>query len=200
MAKSKSHTATQVAEFLEELKSQTDRGTAIIAAAVLDDLLNQLLTARLLNLGSDRHDSLFDGANAPLSSFSAKIEMCFAVGVISNSARLAMHLIREVRNEFAHRIEQIAFDHPTVANMVQTRILSELKKPGRSNRDLFIDSFTAVSFIIYGTLVAGDLRIKPLEETHQQYFLEILSNYSEVLKEAIREVQAEDQNPSPTPK
>jgi hypothetical protein len=111
---------------------------AIIAAAILDDLLNQLLTARLLKLGSDRHDSLFERTNAPLSSFSAKIEMCFAVGVISNSARFAMHLIRDVRNEFAHRIEQITFDHPTVANMIQTRILSGLGKPGRSNRDLFI--------------------------------------------------------------
>jgi hypothetical protein len=146
---------------------------AIIAAAILDDLLNQLLTARLLKLGSDRHDSLFERTNAPLSSFSAKIEMCFAVGVISNSARFAMHLIRDVRNEFAHRIEQITFDHPTVANMIQTRILSGLEKPGRSNRDLFIDSFSAVSFIIYGTLAAGDLRIKPLEETHQQHFLEV---------------------------
>jgi Kef-type K+ transport system membrane component KefB len=50
MPKSKPHTQEQVAAILEELKSQTDRGTAIIAAAVLDDVLSQLLTARLIKL------------------------------------------------------------------------------------------------------------------------------------------------------
>lgn len=143
MPNSKPHTQEQVAAILEELKSQTDRGTAIIAAAVLDDVLNQLLTARLIKLGADRHESLFRRTNAPLSSFSSKIEMCFALGVLSNEARLALHLIRDVRNEFAHRIEQIKFDHPAVATMIQTRVLSALKKPGRSNRDMFIDSFSA---------------------------------------------------------
>jgi hypothetical protein len=194
MPKSKPHTQKQVAAILEELKSQTDRGTAIIAAAVLDDVLNQLLTARLIKLGSDRHDSLFSRTNAPLSSFSSKIEMCFALGVLSNEARLALHLIRDVRNEFAHRIEQIKFDHPAVATMIQTRVLSALKKPGRSNRDMFIDSFSAVAFIIYGSLVLADIRIRPLEETHSSQILEVLAAYSDVVKEAIRETQAKDQS------
>ena len=198
MSKPKSHTQDQVAAILEELKSQTDRGTAIIAAAVLDDLLHQVLVARLIQLGSERHEGLFERTGAPLSSFSAKIEMCFAVGTLSNQARLAMHLIRDVRNAFAHRIEQITFDHPTVATMIQARIMSSLKKPGRSNRDMFIDSFSAVAFIIYGTLSAKDIRIKSLEETHAAYFLEVLAGYSEVLREAIREVQVRDRNPSPT--
>jgi hypothetical protein len=191
MPKSKPHTQEQVAAILEELKSQTDRGTAIIAAAVLDDVLSQLLTARLIKLTSDRHDSLF---KRTLSSFFSKIEMCFALGVLSNEARLALHLIRDVRNEFAHRIEQIKFDHPAVATMIQTRVLSALKKPGRSNRDMFIDSFSAVAFTIYGSLVLADIRIKPLEETHSSQILEVLAAYSDVVKEAIREAQAKDQS------
>jgi hypothetical protein len=166
MSKSKPHTQEQVAAILKELQSQTDRGSAIIAAAVLGDLLNQLLTARLIKLGSDRHDSLFNRTNAPLSSFSSKIEMCFAIGVLSNEARLALHLIRDIRNEFAHRIEQIQFDYPAVAGMIQTRMLPALKRPGRTNRDMFIESFSAVAFILYGTLALRDIQIKPLEDTH----------------------------------
>jgi Kef-type K+ transport system membrane component KefB len=96
MSKPKSHTQDQVAATLEELKSQTDRGTAIIAAAVLDDILHQVLLARLIQLGSERHEGLFERTGAPLYSFSAKIEMCFAVGALSNQARLALHLIRDV--------------------------------------------------------------------------------------------------------
>src|SRR5882762_1358039 len=63
--------------------------TAVIAAAVLDDLLEILLTARFMELSGERHDGLFKKIGAPLSSFSSKIEICFALGVISNEARLA---------------------------------------------------------------------------------------------------------------
>ena len=189
MPKSKTHTPEQIAAFLEELKSQTDRGTAVIAAAVFDDLLIQVLTARFIKLGSDRLESLFDRAGAPLSSFSAKIEMCFALGIINNSSRLALHLIRDVRNAFAHQIHQMTFGHPDVAEMIDSRALSELKKPGKSRRDMFLDIFTALSFTLYGTLSAADIRIKSLEQTHQDHFLDLLASYSEVLKAAVHEVR-----------
>jgi hypothetical protein len=184
MSKSKTHSQAQVAAFLEELKSQTDRGTAVIAAAVLDDLLEILLTARFVELSGERHDGLFKKIGAPLSSFSSKIETCFAVGVISNEARLAMHLIREVRNEFAHRIEQITFDHPDVAAKIETRVLQSIKKIGKNNREMFIDTFSAVALIIYSTLSAADIRIKSLEATHQEHFVQMVLKYSEVVREA----------------
>src|SRR5882672_10893217 len=100
------------------------------------------------------------------------------------TAPLAMHLIREVRNEFAHRIEQITFDHPDVATKIETRILRSIKKLGKSNREMFIDSFSAVALIIYSTLSATDIRIKSLEATHQEHFVQMVLKYSEVLREA----------------
>jgi hypothetical protein len=184
MPKSKTHSQAQVAAFLAELKTQSDRGTAVIAAAVLDDLLEMLLTARFVEMGGERHENLFKKTGAPFSSFSSKIETCFAVGVIGNEARLAMHLIREVRNEFAHRIEQITFDHPDVATKVETRVLEGVRKLGKCNREMFIDSFSAIALIIYATISAPDIRIKSLEATHQSHFVRILLNYAEALKEA----------------
>jgi DNA-binding MltR family transcriptional regulator len=195
MPKSKIHSQQQIASFLEELKSQTDRGTAVIAAAVLDDLLVMLLTARFIELGSERHEALFKRIGAPLSSFSARIEVCFAVGVISNEARLAMHLIREVRNEFAHRIEQITFDHPDVATKIETRMLQPIKKLGKNNREMFTDAFSAMALIIYSTLSAPGIRIKSLEETHQNHFVRILLKYAEVLKEAKPEAKGPELKP-----
>jgi len=65
MSKSTTHSQAQVAAFLEELKSQTDRGTAVIAAAVLDDLLGILLTGRFVELSGERHDGLFKKIGAP---------------------------------------------------------------------------------------------------------------------------------------
>jgi hypothetical protein len=186
MSKNKSHTQEQVRAFLDELNSQTDRGAAVIAAAVLDDLLQMLLTARFIALGSERHDVLFKRIGAPLSSFSSKIELCFAVGVISNDARLGLHAIREIRNAFAHRIEQITFNHADVASRIEARLPQGLKNTDKSNRELFIDMFTAIALVLYGTLVAPDIRIKSLEATHQPHFVQMLLNYSELANKTKR--------------
>ena len=48
MTKARVHTREQISAFLTELEKQTDRGAALIAAAVLDEILEMLITARLL--------------------------------------------------------------------------------------------------------------------------------------------------------
>src|SRR5687768_9142964 len=101
MAKKPLHTSEQITAFLEELKTQSDRGVAIVAASVLEEITKGLILARLIELSSDRRDTLFEKTGAPLSSFSAKIEMAFALGAITNEIRLGLHLIREIRNRFA---------------------------------------------------------------------------------------------------
>lgn len=113
MARNKEHTLDQIKAFTEELKIQTDRGVALIAAAVLDELLEMLLTARLLEVGRDRHDALF-GRGKPLDLFSAKIELGFQLGLYPNATRTQLEMIRAVRNEFAHSIEPLTFSNPQV--------------------------------------------------------------------------------------
>jgi len=62
------------AEHLRMLRTESDRAALIIAAAMLDELLSELLRSRLVPSAS-RDDSLFDGPNAPFSSFSARIDI-----------------------------------------------------------------------------------------------------------------------------
>jgi hypothetical protein len=181
MAKKSMHSAEQVAAFLEELSTQTDRGAAIIAAAVLDEVLELLLIARFIELSGERRDALFNKIGAPLSSFSAKIEIAHAVGVLGNDGRLALHLVRDIRNAFAHRVEQITFDHPDVASKLSARIQPNLKKMGRSNRQNFLDTFSAVALILYGTL-AIDIRLTSVGKTHTQHFLNLLAMAAETAK------------------
>jgi hypothetical protein len=183
MPKKELHTKEQIATFLEELKTQSDRGAAVIAAAVLDDLLEFLILQRLINLGAERRESLFGRTGAPLSSFSAKIEMAYALGVIANEMRLGMHLIRDVRNEFAHRIEQITFDHPDVAKIIETRLMGPLQKPGKSNRAKYIDSFSVIAMLIYGVL-ENDIRIKSLAISHKDQLLQFQEKIRSILQEA----------------
>jgi hypothetical protein len=81
------HTPQQVQAILDEVKSQTDRGAPIVSAAVLDDILRMLILVRFVELSAARREALFEGINAPLSSFSARIEVAFATGIFSNNAR-----------------------------------------------------------------------------------------------------------------
>ena len=76
MARAKVHTSQQITAFLAELEKQTDRGAALVAAAALDEILEMLIHARLLEVGRDRHEALF-GRGKPLDSFSSKIELGF---------------------------------------------------------------------------------------------------------------------------
>jgi hypothetical protein len=168
----KIHSADDVTAFLEELKTQTDRGAAVIAAAVLDEILQMLLVARFIEIGSERKDAIFTKIGAPLSSFSAKIELAFALGIMSNEARLACHLIRDIRNKFAHRIEPLLFDHPEVAGIIDSRVLPSVKTAVLARREQFLMSFQAIMVVLYATL-AADIRVKSLEETHQEHFLKV---------------------------
>lgn len=108
--------------FFEELKRETDRGAAIVAAAMIDSLLRDLLSARLVPNPSGE-DSLLDGANAPLSNLSSRTDACYRLGLISAKLTRDIHLIRRIRNDFAHDSTGCSFnDHK-----VQSRV-SELRK------------------------------------------------------------------------
>jgi hypothetical protein len=43
----------------------------------------------------------------------------------------------------------------------------------KSAKEQLLDTIEGIAFILYGTL-ATDIRIRPLEETHQKHFLRVL--------------------------
>jgi len=91
---------SEFGEFYAEFKSESDRAAVILGTAKLDLLLYQLLAKFMVpNVGSE--DELFDG-DAPLSTFHAKIQMAYRLGLIDRNFVRALHLIRKIRNSFAH--------------------------------------------------------------------------------------------------
>ncbi|MGO4704483.1 transcriptional regulator [Microvirga sp. 2MCAF38] len=100
--------------FLKELNKETERGAALAAAAMIDDLLGKALQAFLIeNKGAQ---ALLSGFNAPLGTFSSKIAAAYALGVISEREYRECELIRKIRNEFAHKV-QISFESQALADM-----------------------------------------------------------------------------------
>lgn len=100
-----------------ELEAESDRGAALVASAMLEEELRGLLDAFLV-ASTASPDSLFDGANAPLSSFSAKIDVAFRLGKISNQLCRDLHLVRRIRNDVAHRPSGCTFEDPSLRDRV----------------------------------------------------------------------------------
>lgn len=73
----------------------------MVATAMIDDLLGRTIAARLVE--SPEVGKLLDGFNAPLGSFSARIVAALGLGVISQREFDDLHIIRKIRNDFAHR-------------------------------------------------------------------------------------------------
>ena len=50
------------------------------------------------------------GTDSPLSSFSARINASFALGLIPAAVHRDLHLIRKIRNDFAHKLSVHSFE------------------------------------------------------------------------------------------
>ena len=87
-------------EYVVELKKESDRAAVILGAAQLDNLLEQILLKVLLPNPQSK-DDLFNG-NGPLITFSAKINLTYRLGIIDAPLTRNLHLIRKIRNDFAH--------------------------------------------------------------------------------------------------
>lgn len=101
----------QFGAFLDEMNQESPRGAALTAAAMLDNLLKEIIEAFLVP--GDAADALLDGFNAPLGTQSAREKAALAMGLLTEKEAKEAELIRKVRNEFAHSVH-VTFETPKV--------------------------------------------------------------------------------------
>lgn len=68
---------------IQSFYPETDRGATLIAAAILEEQLTQILYSFLSDSKSAK--KLLDGFNAPIGQFSSKIHLCHALGLIEEN-------------------------------------------------------------------------------------------------------------------
>lgn len=103
---------------IEQFSKESDRAAVILVASIIDETLETLLKAYLVPI-PNAQDSLFDSATSPLSNFSSKIDMAFRVGLISGKFARDLHIIRKIRNSFAHDIYGCDFNNGKVMSRVR---------------------------------------------------------------------------------
>jgi DNA-binding MltR family transcriptional regulator len=93
-----------------DLINESDRGAVIVAAALLEDDLNEILKkiVQRNELSAKYIKEMFD-LNGPLSSFSSKALICYGFGIISKDIFDDLTKIRKLRNKFAHSSDRVDF-------------------------------------------------------------------------------------------
>lgn len=89
------------------LCDESDKGCVIIIGSILDELLGQLHEAHIAtSIYPSRKDIFGTLCNsfAPLSTFSGRIRLAYAYGLIDEGDYKDLELVRKLRNEAAHTL------------------------------------------------------------------------------------------------
>ncbi|MEX2536853.1 MAG: hypothetical protein WD273_14755 [Trueperaceae bacterium] len=100
---------------------ESDRAAAILAAALIDLKLTEILEERfdLYRVPRKRQVELLRHYG-PLSGFSSRTLACYCFGLITPLAFDAITTIRQVRNKFAHSADhELSFEDPEVVKILR---------------------------------------------------------------------------------
>ena len=91
------------------------RELAIVASAVLDVALAELLSKRLMDYPKEYEQflGLNEDGRAPAASFGARIQLALLLGILTPDDAAILREVKNIRNKFAHRV-RIDFASSTV--------------------------------------------------------------------------------------
>lgn len=105
----------RLGDFLDKLRKESDRGAVLISASILDEQLKEVLRAFFTDSKSSKE--LIEGTNAPLGTFSSRINSCYGLGLIQKNEFEELNTIRKIRNEFAHKWDDGDFMTPRIKDL-----------------------------------------------------------------------------------
>jgi mannitol operon repressor len=155
-------------EFLSEFQKETDRGAALVGAALLDSRIERILLSHFAD-EKIAHE-LLSGGNAPLGSCSARLKLAYALGLITDIEFKECDTIRKIRNEFAHEVHGLSFATSQLTNLARNLRANtpDGKRCDGDPRALFINSVILVSLALwYRPDYAKVFRAKAREWTYQ---------------------------------
>lgn len=96
-----------------------DRTAAIMGAARVEHALEKRIISFLRPLNNDRRKRMFEGEGL-LSSFSAKIQLGFALSIFDQAFANELNRVKEIRNAFAHARKPITFKRKAVSDVCKS--------------------------------------------------------------------------------
>lgn len=133
-------TPPEIQKLMKALDGEADFAVAITAGALLETALERLIVAKLKRHSKKSLEELF-GFNGPMGTFSSKIQIADAFGLISSNMARELHVIRNLRNAFAHSRVPLTFANPLIESELKGMIIpttirehaQDMALKGRSN-------------------------------------------------------------------
>jgi hypothetical protein len=104
----------EFALYKKRMLGESHRSAAIMASAFVEHTLVDLLSAKFIRLSGEEFDDLFFSTRGVLSDFASRIDIAYALGLITKSDQKDLTVIRHVRNTFAHAMKDIDFSHKLI--------------------------------------------------------------------------------------
>jgi len=124
----------EVIDAFNELDSADNRTAAIVGLALLENNLVLAILSRLREMTDAEQKDVFDDPLAPLSRFSAKIHLAWALNLFDEKVRSDLQKLNRIRNRFAHYLEVRDFDHSEVANLCDQLLCPQYLDPPPSKK------------------------------------------------------------------
>jgi hypothetical protein len=139
----------QLAKDTEQVISNFRMSTAAIViwlTGILEYDLERCIKYKIRRPISGALSNELFGSYRPLSTFSAKIDMAYALEIISDETRIELHKMRNIRNKIAHARKLLSFDQEPMR-----RMFYELRRPNVDGK-----TYLAV-FTMCGTIIDDEL-------------------------------------------
>ncbi|XHC09065.1 MltR family transcriptional regulator [Labrenzia sp. ac12] len=118
-------------ELFQHIADESPRGMVLVIAAELDRMLLSAIK-ELLHDGAGLKELDRDN-QGPISTFSARINLAHSLGIIDDTEHRDLHLIRKVRNDFAHSVSANLTDQSISARI---RELSDADATAEADENL----------------------------------------------------------------
>ena len=166
----------EIGEVLKELNLLSDRGTAVLGFALLEEVIGRLVGHVMVK----PKRNLAKGLRF-LPSASARIEALYQFGVLPVVMFEELTLLRNIRNDFSHGAQAgLAFDSPKVISRtnhlrcleitartlksrdVDQRLQHSVDRSKQSSRDIFIGSVGILLLLFEASLLTPGRRTTPI--------------------------------------
>jgi DNA-binding MltR family transcriptional regulator len=143
--------SSELGRLSEELKKQgldlaevlrgTHAQTAIVVASLVGEMLELALRSKLLAEKKQVNDQMFKG-NGSLATLEKRIDAAHNLKLIDDVTCEDAHLVRRIRNEFAHEKEKLHFDSKKTVALAKQLSTYEA---ATSNQEAFLKAADNVS-------------------------------------------------------
>ena len=149
--------------FADEFQNESDRATAILAGALLDEQLRQLLSNYLIEDGTEV--SLLLGQEQPLGSFGARLRAAYCLGLLEKDEYAILLKLKKIRNDFAHGLHGLTFKDKSVScTCDELRKLLHLPKGfedlAPTSRAAFISATFSVNLGLWAQIMSYEINGK----------------------------------------